>query len=341
MNRENVVMSLPRRNHQMGEHTDDMRSSINTNPFDGSFSEDDNQNDYQKGGFDQNDLSIEPPVETSQDDAARYEQQPAFTVPSTSKIDDSDNRIDYASRHLESEPSTSEDQRSEHDHNAFKPIGGNHSGRKDKGATPVGFGSATTSKNNPPDQSSGRPGDGVIIGAILGLVSIPAFILFIMVTMLLLSKNLKLSLEVTGGIILLFPVIGLLLGILDMAKVKKATVLGLVAVLTSLSSLGAFGYVYAQKNAIEQYAQAQIQNTVTSVMSSMLSGIGGKSGPSEMGSGDATGNGDGSTTESPSSDTGDSTGNSGSRQGSSDETLNQNGDSSQSLNDDPVFDQVQ
>jgi hypothetical protein len=159
--------------------------------------------------------------------------------------------------------------------------------------------------------------------------------------MLLLSKNLKLSLEVTGCIILLFPVIGLLLGILDMAKVKKATVLGLVAVLTSLSSLGAFGYVYAQKNAIEQYAQAQIQNTVTSVMSSMLSGIGGKSGPSEMGSGDATGNGDGSTTESPSSDTGDSTGNSGSRQGSSDETLNQNGDSSQSLNDDPVFDQVQ
>ena len=328
-------MTLPRRNHQQDDHADGIRSNISMNPFGESSSGDDGQNDdYQTGGFNQDDLiSMSPPDDSDVDDEDHNDGQRAFTVPPTSRNEDSDNGADREAESREPEPPSGKDQLSGENggRGAFNVLG-RHSvvkKNKNKDTASAKFGHVTISKTTPRDQSS-RSGDSVIIGAILGLVSVPAFLLFILITVLLLSKNLQLSFEVTGVIVLLFPVIGLILGALDMAKVKKATALGLVAVLTSLLSLGTFGYTYMQRGLIVQYVQTGIQNAVSSVMTGGLSAQG------------AT-RGSGSTPEASSSGYtgGNSTGSSGSNQGSGGETSNRKSDSAQSPTEDPVFDQIQ
>ena len=106
-----------------------------------------------------------------------------------------------------------------------------------------------------------------VIGAIMGIVSVPALAIPILLFVFFLTKgNTSASVIITLSILLLIPLIGILIGVLDIVHTRRANVFALIAIIASVFSLGATGVAYAERAVIASYAVTNIQGAINGAM---------------------------------------------------------------------------
>ena len=106
-----------------------------------------------------------------------------------------------------------------------------------------------------------------VIGAIMGIMSVPALAIPILLCVFLLTRgSTGASIIITLSILLLIPLIGILIGVLDIVHTRRANVFALIAIIASVFSLGATGVAYAERAAIASYAVTNIQNVIIGAM---------------------------------------------------------------------------